>query len=666
MRNKLNSLLLLLFLLVPGLALSQDLFVPTMPSDGSQTLLAVIKADTVANPAIWQAGSRVYVLARNGNYPWDNSLTVPKGRHLRIRSEYRSDSTMPQIYLYNIPTGTTNRPPGQIANINGDCTMSNVLISGYNEWDLKYLDGIQGQIFGCPVGAGLVHFRLDSCIFKSVNGQFLRTDGQATTIHVNDCIIADMGFNGQSNFGAGKGVDARNMHVDTLDLQNNTWVNIQDRVIRHYQSIYPIVNLWFNNNTVVNAMSFHSMLSLGKVDSNGIGTVQIKNNMLIDHFALGADTCTNRQQEWADGLEHDSLNWGRYTAPGYAGDGLWNYRMTWIVAAPYGSVSTGGAVCQPMWDIQNNVWSYTDSGAVMVSGWMMKPYNSAYGSAYRNFGPPLTWDIAHRMAVQTLYRDTLTAFKRCAIQLVNTPPVMTKMIRWQYRDLSDLDPESGKGGSGKSKGGNAHPNFTETITKGVWYYDYNRQPAAYYLTLFSCNFISDTTLSGIGARRWVSAGSTPNLVTQQNLGKGWNLLSLPRLRTGKTTLVSTAYPDALGDAYRYDTTPGVPDPYPVITDAAPGIGMWVNMGVARPTHKIYGVASTEPMKIPVKKKGWVLVGGRTWDTPTSALQFLNGGAMNGDAYAYNNSTHGYDIAPSIPAGQAVWVLTTQADTILVP
>ncbi len=385
---------------------------------------------------------------------------------------------------------------------------------------------------------------IDSCIMKSVNGQILRTNGRPHIVKMNNSIFADLGNNAVSNYGAGKGVDLRNNLVDTCEMVNSTFVNSLDRIIRHYQSRWAIKNLWFNNNTVVNGMSYHSTLSLGKVDSNGTGIIQIKNNLLIDHFALGADTNANRQWEWADGNEHDPTNW--------PGPFNFNFRMSWIVADPYGTISgdvggggTGGGTSQPIWDIENNWYTQSDSGAMMISGWMMKPYKDSSGVYYRSLGPPTTWNMAARMyghgalgvPQQSPERDTVLAFRRAAVQPENVPPLMTTMIRWTYRNRNE-------GGAGKGKGGNNDINYLRdpAYAAGVWLYDYNRRPASYYLNDFNCNFKSDTILTGVGSARWSQIGGLPDsLQTRQHLYQGWNLLALPRLGKKEYTAVGVAW-----------------------------------------------------------------------------------------------------------------------------
>ncbi len=626
------------------MVLGQDLIVPNLyPPTGPTTgyLNYVITTDTAgAGASAWQVGTRVYVLQRNGIYPWNKQLNVPAGRHIRIRSEYRTDSTMPQIWLYDVSFSNT-RPPANMINVTGDATLSNILVSGFQEDDYREVDGVQGQLIGCPAAANGSRFLIDSCIMKSINGQILRTVGRPSVVRVTNSIFADMGNLATSNLGVGQGVDLRDNMVDTCDIRNTTFVNSLDRIIRHYQSKWAIRNLWFNNNTCVNGLSYHAFLSLGKVDSNGTGTVQIKNNLLIDHFALGYDTCANRQREWSDGQERDSTNGA--------------YRMTWLVADPYGTgFGASGGICQPTWDIENNWYTQSDSGAVVVSGWMMKPYRDSSGAYNRSIGPSMTWNMAARMygdglnvPLQIPARDTLLAFRRAAVQPVNVPSLMTNMIRWFYRNRNEE-------GAGKSKGGDYDPNYPP-LSPGIWKYDYNRKPASYYLNDFNCNFKADTILTGVGSSRWSQIGGLPDsLQTRQHLYQGWNLVALPRLGKKDFTGVVKAWPSLWGSVYRYDT---YLKSYQSVDYVKPGEeGVWVNYSVDAPSFSITGVAHTLPLRIPVTQSGWVLVGGRTWPTPKASLKCRYGNnAVSGSMYRYNPVTKGYDPVTVITPGEACWV-----------
>jgi hypothetical protein len=442
MKQKYYSLLIMLVLAVPFFSYGQDLVLPDYTASGNQYLNAQIFADTAS--AEFKAGTRVYVLKRNGIYLLNTTLAFTN-KVLKFRAEYGTGKWDPTVYLY---PGTTGNPAGNFASLaGGSLSLKHIIISGYYEPLDSCLDRLQGAIITLNSSGNGGSIFIDSCILKSVNGQAIRTDGKPVTVRVTNTIIADMGFEGTSNFGAGKGIDLRDQDVDTCDVQNCTFVNLQDRVIRHYQATKgPIRNFIFNHNTVVNSLSYHGFLSLGRVDSTGTGILQIKNNVLVDHFALGADTALIRQAEFGDPGEFDPVN-GKP-------------RMAWVLTNPNQSAK---------WDISNNYYAVSDSGQVMLT--MPAPK----GPYYQSTGPMLTWGMNARLAA--LGKDTVNTFKKVSIKLAKTPALMTKLIRWIYRPRAE-------GGDGKEKNGN-DPNFTKD-SPGHWTYDYNRKPAEYYFDTLSC------------------------------------------------------------------------------------------------------------------------------------------------------------------------------------
>ncbi len=460
------SLWMLFILFIPLCAFSQDLVLEPYTVSG-QYLNAQINADTAS--AEFKAGTRVYVLKRDGIY-LNNAIIVLSGagKQLNIRSENSSGHYPPTIYLYPTTAGTGN-PPGWFADLGGaTLRMSGVILTGYYELIDTCLDRIQGGLIRLNTSGSGGSVYIDNCILKSINGQLIRTEGKPKTISVTNTICADMGFEGTSNFGAGKLVDLRDQDVDTCRIENCTIVNFEDRIIRHYQSTKgPIRNLFFNHNTVVNGVSYHGMLSLGRVDSSGTGQLQIKNNLFIDPFALGADTSFIRQAEFGDAGELDPTN----NLP----------RITWIIANKNLAAN---------WDITNNYYSITDSGQAMLN---LPLPNGPY---YQNEGSPLTRGINARLAV--LGKDTTVAFKKINVRLTNTPKLMTTMIRWIYRPRSE-------GGDGKEKNNN-DPNFTK-IAGGNWAFDYNRHKAEYYFDTLNCDFrASEQPVSSdadvVGDPRW--------------------------------------------------------------------------------------------------------------------------------------------------------------------
>ncbi|HTR82276.1 MAG TPA: T9SS type A sorting domain-containing protein [Bacteroidota bacterium] len=465
----------LLVLLTPLFVFAQDLVLDDYTTSGNQYLNTLIFQDTSSTP--FQNGTRVYVLKKDGVYLLNAQLAFA-GKTLNFRAEYGGTGHYdPTVFLY---PGSNGNPPGEFANLaGGKLYLKHIMISGYYEPVDSNLDHLQGGLIDLNTSGSGGSVYIDSCILKSVNGNLIRTDGQAHVIKVTNTIFGDMGFEGTSNFGAGKGIDLRNVQIDTCDIENCTFVNLQDRVVRHYQSTKgPILNFIFNHNTVVNSLSYHGFLSLGRVDSTGNGTLRITNNMLVDHFALGADTAYIRQVEFSDPGELDSING--------------QPRMAWVLTNKNLAAN---------WNIQDNYFAVSDSGQVMLN---LPLPNGPY---YHSEGPWLTYAMNTLLSSQGF--DTTKTFKQVTAKLNNTPPLMTKLIRWIYAPRS-------QGGDDKQKNGN-DPNFTRD-SPGHWTYDFNRKPVEYYFDTLNCNIAASTsTIAAMTTTDGKVAGDTrwgaPTVVT---------------------------------------------------------------------------------------------------------------------------------------------------------
>jgi hypothetical protein len=333
----------------------------------NQTLDAQIVADSVANGIV---ANRVYVLTRGEIYRVQGIIRN-YGWTLRIRANDSSSTKKATIFLY--PIATTGVPPGQMVDIRGDVYLKNLIISGYYEPIDSNLNNLQGSLFN--TGAAGKSLYIDSCILSNTNGNHIRTDNAPATIKVTNTVFANMGFLGKSNFGAGKGLDVRAGSVDSLIVQNCSFVNYIDRVIRHFSSTAPIKYLLFDHNTMINGGSYHGLLSLGRVS----GRIQITNNLMYDGFGMGNDTDYTRQVEFSDSKEKDA----------YGGN-----RMTWVITVPNDSLN-------PVYVIKNNFFAVSDSGQAF--------FNRHKTAGVTGEGSPLTWYINGKLGA-----DSTKAFTKLA------------------------------------------------------------------------------------------------------------------------------------------------------------------------------------------------------------------------------------------------------------
>jgi len=527
MRAKLFSLFIFLLLLFPIRSMSQALVIEdyyaTSGFGAGQYLNTVIAGDT-ASPE-FKAGTRVYVLHKNGIYAWNASLDFKAGSTVTIRAAYgESGRYDPTIYFYPTATGG-GAPPGQMTQLASNTTLSmtHVMVAGYNEQVDSLLKYSNTMIMRTLSTSSNTRIYIDSCIMKTIAGQIIRTEGPATVLKVTNSIFADMGHP-TSNFGAGKFIDSRNVKIDTMIVQNCTLVNLYDRVIRHYQATNAnsIRNLVFDHNTVLNSMSYHGFLSLGTVDTSGTGNLQITNNLLVDHFALGMDTAAVRQAEFGDPGELDPVN---------------NLgRMAWVLTNRNDNAK---------WNIQKNYYASSKDGKAILA--LGPPNDTLYaGPYYHKQGPPyLTWNMNKILASQG--KDTVNTFTPVdQITFTKAPGLMTELIRWVLDRKLD----------------NKNKPTLNTSSIWNWTYDFKRKKLEYYFDTLDCSYTSSINLGSagtdgkqIGSTRWAfkgvtaiqTSGQVPSeFSVEQNYPNPFNPSTTITYRISTASQVSLLVYDVLG------------------------------------------------------------------------------------------------------------------------
>ncbi|MBN2200957.1 T9SS type A sorting domain-containing protein [bacterium] len=425
MWGKKSGMAVLGVFLLAGSLIAAETVVPLVPFDGSaETFLnRQIAADTVANGGLQP--DRVYELQRGAIYLANAVYTVPNGDWLKIRAA-EGTGEKPVVYLYETGSGSSpTRPPGTFATLNGgSCELKNFCIAGYYEPEPDRIDGVQGGLFNTnAVGSTII---MDGMVFSNINGQHIRTGSNSVKVQVTNCIFANMGSLSTSNLGAGKGFDLREASCDSFIVVNNTFVNYQDRPIRHYNFKDPAAGTGLiqyglvDHNTFVNGMSYHGLFSMGNVGPE----ITITNNLFVDAFALGEDsTDASRAAEWA--------NTGEVYANG-------NNKITWIFSAPNDVTS---------WTVLNNYYAISDSG---------QDFLDDYGFPE---GDKLSAHITGKIGGNAAF-----AFMKENLALDNIPGLMTNMMRW-------YETPAAEGGAGKAKD---QTNYDRTV------HDYDRRVIQFY------------------------------------------------------------------------------------------------------------------------------------------------------------------------------------------
>lgn len=386
MNKKKLTLLVMITLLISSFSFGQVLKIQPYDKD-PRSIIAIIRADTTANPGI--LATRIYELENGGIYLSTEILTLVRNRTLRLRAP---DGPKPIIYLY--PTGTganPQNPPGNFVVLNGGhIDFYNIAIAGIFEPVWTNINNMQGGLIN-TTGVGS-RIKLDKCLLTNTNGNHVRTGSGSNLIKVTNSIFANMGSLTTSNFGAGKAFDLREVSCDTLMLVNNTFINSQDRPVRHLNlaagnTVTGILNVCIiDHNTFVNGMGFHGVLSLGNVGKR----VQITNNLFFDAYALGADSLdTERSVEYN--------NTGEKYANG-------NNTMPMIFTAPNDTT---------VWDVSNNYIGISALG----QSWF-----AAHPRHYE--GPVLTKHITQRLGAKAA-----TAFTKLTnFGFARTPRLMTNLM----------------------------------------------------------------------------------------------------------------------------------------------------------------------------------------------------------------------------------------------
>ena len=328
---------------------------------------------------------RVYVLKRGGIYLVDafiqNSNWV-----LRIRAEY---ATGPKPAIYSFKNPLTAAYPGNILTPAGNVYLKNVAMVNWPEFmpaEISLMPTVMIQ----ASGTGLT-IEVDSCVLEGYKTG-IQLPVATHRLKVTNSVFAQYGNLYNGNEGDGRPIDFRSVSTDSIFIQNNSFMDGTDRMIRHYSSTGALGDFFFDHNTCVNNFGYHGVIALGFVGSK----VTITNNVFVDCLAAGNDsTDAVRLVEWVDSGER----------------------------GPSGAVVMRLITCVPndttKWVVKGNFFSVTPP----LQAW----YDTHAAQGFGNI-VPLTWHINKKIGA-----DSVTAFKKETITLVKKTHDLVLLGTW-YND----------------------------------------------------------------------------------------------------------------------------------------------------------------------------------------------------------------------------------------
>jgi hypothetical protein len=326
--------------------------------------------------------NRVYVLKRNGVYLVRTFISNANWV-LRIRAE-NGPGSKPAIY--NFKNDLTAAYPSNILQARGDVYLKNVVMINWPEFMPAEIS-LQQTVMIIASATGLT-IEVDSCILNGYKTG-IQLPNAARKLKVTNSIFAQYGNLYNGNEGDGRPIDFRNVSVDTVFVQNSTFMDGTDRVMRHYSSVGALGVFTFDHNTILNNWGYHGVMALGFVGKS----VTITNNVFVDALAAGNDsTDAVRLVEWVESKEK---------GPSGAA------RMCLVTCVPNDTTK---------WVVKNNFFSVTPE---LQTWFTARKYADIV---------PLTWYINSKIGA-----DSLTAFKKETITFVKKTSNLVALGTW-YND----------------------------------------------------------------------------------------------------------------------------------------------------------------------------------------------------------------------------------------
>jgi hypothetical protein len=329
-------------------------------------------------------------LKRNGTYIIINSIRN-NGWTLSIKAEAGAGKK-PVVFSFANPV--TAKYPAFQFDVRGNFWLKNVALVGWST--------IQADISLMPtqiikMNATGFDLQVDSCVLLGSNGSQIQVPSATHIVSVTNTVFTQWGNIYNSDIGNGRPFDLRNTSIDSVIIRNCIFTDGTDRIVRHHSSVGGIKLFIFDHNTIVNVLSTHGCLELGKVGTK----VSITNNLFGDNFVLGRDSTDDvRLAEFGDANEKEPNG---------------KNKMTFVSTVP----DSAGQVVSTAYVVRNNYYAVTPA----VQTW----YNSKSALGIGNL-VTLTNYINKKLGA-----DSVTAFKKDTIAFTLSTKNLVPFATW-YND----------------------------------------------------------------------------------------------------------------------------------------------------------------------------------------------------------------------------------------
>jgi hypothetical protein len=226
--------------------------------------------------AIEAANAGDVVILERGQYYFTQEI-IDVNVNLTIMADEETTGALPVISALVKEDGTLIQ---SIMEVRADVIIKNIYFSGGTSGVAGDKDSDRAITFLDTEG---MRAEFDGVWFDNFDRRTVQLEAEAMIFYARNCIWTDdHKVEGPSE---GRPIDLRQYGPDTVVVQNCSFVNTGNRVIRHVTaSGKPIGYMLIDHNTFVNGVNYHPEFDLGQIEK-----LTFTNNIVMDPGILGSD-----------------------------------------------------------------------------------------------------------------------------------------------------------------------------------------------------------------------------------------------------------------------------------------------------------------------------------------------------------------------------------------